>query len=94
MAKQVMTDYRACEIAEGFGEFERREATREELREAWQHLVDTGLCWKLQGWYGRCAMTLIVAGEIKPPKEEVQDMYGNVICFPAPSAEHSNHGLI
>mgnify|MGYP001327767753 CR=1 FL=1 len=29
---------------------------------AWQHLIDTGLCWKIQGRYGRTAMRLIEDG--------------------------------
>ena len=32
--------------------------------EAWQHLVDTGLVWSLQGWFGRTAMDLIKQGVI------------------------------
>ena len=30
--------------------------------EAWQHLINTGLAWNLQGWFGRQATTLIEAG--------------------------------
>ena len=49
----------ACMIAEGV-----EEATEEQYLEAWQYLVDTGACWKLQGWYGRAARDLIDNGYI------------------------------
>lgn len=39
---------------------------REELIAAWQHMVDTGLAWKLQGSYGRQAMGMINRGVIFP----------------------------
>jgi hypothetical protein len=58
-----MTDYMAVAIAEGFCEGEN--ATKTEQIEAWQHLVDTGLAWKLQGWFGRMAKALLDAGVIK-----------------------------
>ena len=29
---------------------------------AWQYLIDTGMAWKLQGWFGRQAMFLIEQG--------------------------------
>lgn len=62
--KRKLTPYEATGLAEGF-----IEGTREEQLEAWQYLVDTGLAWKLQGWFGRAATALIEAGEITPPKE-------------------------
>lgn len=63
-----MTPYLASAIAEGFCEGEN--ATEEEQITAWQYLVDTGLAWKLQGWYGRTATSLLEAGIIKQPKYE------------------------
>jgi len=42
--------------------FEQGELDRDEIIELFQHLIDTGLCWQLQGSYGRCATELIKAG--------------------------------
>lgn len=36
----------------------------EESLKAWQLLVDSGLVWKLEGWYGRTAKQLIAQGLI------------------------------
>ncbi|KKN35464.1 hypothetical protein LCGC14_0783160 [marine sediment metagenome] len=55
-----MTNYEAVSIAEGFCEGEN--ATETEQIEAWQHLIDTGLAWTLQGWFGRNAQSLIEQG--------------------------------
>lgn len=55
-----MTNYMAIAIAEGFCE---GEGASEELQiKAWQHLIDTGMAWTLQGWFGRAAAGLIEAG--------------------------------
>ena len=54
-----MTDYQAIGLAEGF-----EEGTEEQIIEAWQHLHDTGLAYKLQGWFGRTAQSLIEEGVI------------------------------
>lgn len=37
-------------------------ATREERVQAWQYLVDTGLAYKLGGWYQKTASTLVKKG--------------------------------
>lgn len=34
---------------------------------AWQHLIDTGLVWQLQGSYGRMAVHLLDAGLVDHP---------------------------
>ena len=43
-------------------EFESEGLPEEELVELFQHLVDTGLVWHLQGTYGRIAADMIDAG--------------------------------
>jgi hypothetical protein len=34
--------------------------------EAWQHLIDSGVVWSLQGWFGRTAAWLIESGICTP----------------------------
>ena len=58
MSKKPMDNYTAVGIAEGFVEAE----SEEQVIEAWQHLIDTWLCWRLQGFFGRTAQGLINAG--------------------------------
>ena len=53
-----MDNYTATGIAEGFIEAD----SEEQVIEAWQHLVDTGLAWQLQGFFGRQAAAMIEEG--------------------------------
>ena len=54
----MISNYDAVGIAEGFVDAD----SEEQVIEAWQHLIDTGLAWQLQGAFGRQAMALIEAG--------------------------------
>lgn len=47
-------------------EYESGDLGREETLELFQHLVDTGKAWILQGSYGRTAKALLDAGVISP----------------------------
>ena len=53
-----------CDVMGAIIAFENGELEQHEVNELFQHLVDTGLAWTLQGSYGRTAMELISAGEI------------------------------
>ena len=57
-----MEIYEAVMIAEGAANAD--DITEERYLEAWQLLVDTGLAYQLQGWFGRQANNLIEAGVI------------------------------
>ncbi len=61
----TMNTFDAVGIAEGFIEAD----SQEQVIEAWQHLIDTGLAWKLQGWFGRTASELIGQGICREPHE-------------------------
>ena len=52
-----MDDFTATMICEGVDE-----ADEETTIEAWQHLIDSGLAWTLQGSFGRKAAELIEQG--------------------------------
>jgi hypothetical protein len=56
----MMDTYQAVGLAEGFIEAD----TEVQVLEAWQTLVDTGMAWQLQGWFGRTARHLIEEGYI------------------------------
>jgi hypothetical protein len=60
-----MDTFTACMIIEGV-----EEAEDYEILEAWQYLIDTGVVWTLQGFYGRTARSLIEQGECYLPNAE------------------------
>lgn len=61
---RTMDTITACLIAEG-----AEEASLARQQEAWSHLIGTGTCWQLQGWYGRTARGLIDDGEFSEDGE-------------------------
>ncbi len=63
-----MDSFTAVGIAEGFIPSE----SEDQIIEAWQYLIDTGLAWKLQGWFGRTASRLIGEGICLEPHESRQ----------------------
>ena len=60
-----MQQFDAVGIAEGWIAAE----SEEQFYAAWQYLIDTGLCWQLQGWFGRTASALIEEGICQPALE-------------------------
>ena len=62
-----MDSYTAVGLAEGFIEAE----SEKQIIEAWQYLVDSGMAWTLQGWFGRTATSLIKQGIINKGQENV-----------------------
>jgi hypothetical protein len=55
-------------MVEGFNsvdfviDYEQGNLDDEAIVEGFQHLIDSGLCWQLQGCYGRMAQSLIQSG--------------------------------
>lgn len=67
MSDLKLTSYDAVMIAEGNmeppGDTEEEKDTA--YTAAWQMLINTGLAWELQGWFGRRATELIEEGICK-----------------------------
>ena len=61
-----MDNFTAVGLAEGFIDAD----SEEQVIEAWQHLINTGLAWTLQGWFGRTAQALIEQGVCTNPRNE------------------------
>ena len=68
-----MTTHQAIGIAEGFIESE----SEEQVIEAWQYLLDTGLVWNLQGFFGRTAVAMIQDGilEVKDAEDAPETLF-------------------
>tara|TARA_E500000331_G_scaffold352703_1_gene401837 strand:- start:8620 stop:8808 length:189 start_codon:yes stop_codon:yes gene_type:complete len=61
-----MSNLDAIMIAEGVYDAE----TTEQYYAAWQQLIDTGLAWSLQGWFGRQAVHMIEQGHCTRSKTD------------------------
>lgn len=61
--KPILSTYDCCAIIEGF---DGADHTEDEVIEAFQHLINTGVAWSLQGFYGRTAAHLITIGLCHP----------------------------
>lgn len=69
-----INSYNAVGIAEGFIEAD----SEEQVIEAWQYLIDSGLAWKLQGWFGRTANQLIDEGYCSVPSASTETHLGAI----------------
>lgn len=61
-----MTVFEATMIAEGQWDMAGVEPDFDVFAEAIQKLIDTGVCWQLQGAFGRLAQDMINAGHCTP----------------------------
>ena len=65
-----MKDFEAVMIAEGA----ENVVSEDEYIAAWQHLIDTGICWRLQGWFGRTASAMIEGGYCSSPRASLHSL--------------------
>jgi len=56
------------DLASALIDFEQGELDATDTVRLFQHLVDTGMAWTLQGFYGRTAARMIEAGLIHRPE--------------------------
>ena len=82
-----MNDYEAVNIAEGLVEPE----DESQHIAAWQHLIDTGLAWSLQGWFGRTAMNMIREGHCTPtPDRQTLHDHAHQSPHTSPTQPHAD----
>jgi hypothetical protein len=63
--------------------YEEGQMTEDEQIALFQHLIDTGTCWHLEGHYQRVGATLIEAGLIKPLKQADANLSSKTITRPS-----------
>lgn len=61
-----LADGSTCPVVKCIIEFESGQMSADDAVAFFQHLVDSGLAWSLQGSYGRLAKALIEAGVVSP----------------------------
>ena len=68
---RTLSTFHATMIAEGVEEppGDTPEEQEEAYFAAWQHLIDTGMAWQLQGFFGRTAAAFIEDGRCSPPPQ-------------------------
>ena len=64
------------DIVNAINEYESGELDQVDTVELFQHLVDTGLAWSLQGHYGRTAMSMIHEGIVSVERVEIEEEKG------------------
>ena len=62
---QVGTWQKRYDVGAAISKYEESEMSEEEVIDLFQHLVDSGLAWQLQGSYGRMAKQLIDEGFVR-----------------------------
>lgn len=67
MAEREWDIFSASMCAEGACGYEAE--SEEEWVSAFQYLIDCGIVWQLQGWFGRTARDLIEAGHCTMPQK-------------------------
>jgi hypothetical protein len=65
VTKVAKAEKRPYDVMSAIIDYESGELSEDAVIELFQHLVDTGMAWQLQGSYGRTARALIQAGEIE-----------------------------
>ena len=66
-----MTQEQPFNLVKSLLAYETGQSSEDEVIELFQNLVDSGLAWQLQGYYGKTAVSLIEAGLITRKEPEL-----------------------